>query len=63
MINNSQSDHFAVFNFNSGVQTHSTLNLLYTVDSRYLEVEGTFETLRDIHTSTYQNYRSEENTI
>ena len=63
MINNLQSDHFAVFNSNSVVQTHNTLNLLYTVDSRYLEVEGTSETLRDIRTSTYQNYRIEDNTI
>ena len=34
----------------------------YTIDSRYLEVEGTSETLRDIRTSTYQMCRIEENT-
>ena len=33
-----------------------------TVDSRYLEVEGPSETLRDTLTSTYQIRRNEENT-
>ena len=33
-----------------------------TVDSRYLEDEGTSETLRDIRTSTHQNCRMEETT-
>ena len=32
----------------------------FTVDSRYLEVEGTSETLRDIRTTTYQIFRIEE---
>ena len=31
-----------------------------TVDSRYLEVKGPSETLRDIRTSTYQIFRIEE---
>ena len=31
MGNNSQSDHFTVLNFNSGVQTDSILNLLYNL--------------------------------
>ena len=35
---------------------------LNTVDSRYLELEGTSKTLRDIRTSTYQIFRIEENT-
>ena len=34
----------------------------YTVDSRYLEIVGTSETLRDIRTSTYQICRIGENT-
>ena len=33
-----------------------------TVDSRYLELKGPSETLRDIHSSTYQIFRIEENT-
>ena len=32
-----------------------------TVDSRYLEFQGLTETLRDIRTSTYQSWESEEN--
>ena len=28
--------------------------IIDTVDSRYLEIEGTLKTLRDIRTSTYQ---------
>ena len=35
----------------------------YTVDSRYLEIEGTSETVRDIRTSTYQICSIEEKTI
>ena len=33
---------------------------LNTVDSRYLEIEGTLKTLRDIRTSTYQICSIEE---
>ena len=33
-----------------------------TVDSRYLEIEGTLETVRDIRTSTYQICSIEEKT-
>ena len=34
-------------------------DFVYTVDSRYLEIEGTLKTLRDIRTSTYQICRIE----
>ena len=34
-----------------------------TVDSRYLEIEGTLKTVRDIRTSTYQICSIEEKTI
>ena len=34
-----------------------------TVDSRYLEIEGTLETLRDIRTSTYPICSIEEKTF
>ena len=47
-----------------GLPHFADINLSqYTVDSRYLEVEGTSEILRDIRTSTYQMCRTEENTI
>ena len=35
-------------------------NTIYTVDSRYLEFQGT-HWFRDIRTSTYQSWESEEN--
>ena len=35
----------------------------HTVDSRYLEIEGTLKTVRDIRTSTYQICSIEEKTI
>ena len=34
---------------------------IYTVDSRYLEFQGTYWNIRDIRTSTYQSWESEEN--
>ena len=37
--------------------------LSHTVDSRYLEIEGTPKTVRDIRTSTYQICSIEEKTI
>ena len=36
------------------VNVKSDTEIEYTVDSRYLEIEGTLKTLRDIRTSTYQ---------
>ena len=38
-------------------------HLGYTVDSRYLEIEGPSKTVRDIRTSTYQICSIEEKTI
>ena len=52
-----------VANVYTGVSTsHLYVHDHYTctVDSRYLEIEGTLKTLRDIRTSTYQICSIEE---